>query len=78
MLAIGRRYGRALSIWPVFRRLEGGPTITVAGATVDFEPGTLNLRSNGRFVEATIEVENRGAATINVASLMLQVGGVLH
>ena len=56
--------------------LEGGPTITVAGATLDFEPDTLNLRSNGRFVEATIEVENRGAAAINLASLMLQVDGV--
>ena len=57
-------------------RVNGGRTFTLAGATFEFEPDTLNLRSNGRFVEASIEVENGEAATINAASLLLQVEGV--
>src|SRR5262249_17606770 len=61
---------------PSSERLEGGRTVTVAGATLDFEPDTLNLRSNGRFVEATVEVENRGVPAINPASLTLEVNGV--
>ncbi|HEY0788177.1 MAG TPA: hypothetical protein VGE86_05995, partial [Thermoanaerobaculia bacterium] len=49
-----------------------GTTFTIAGATVDLDPDTLNLWSSGRYVTATIEVENGGAASIDPGTLALR------
>ena len=54
----------------------GGPTFTVAGASMTLEPQALNLRSRGRYVTAFIKVANGGAAEIDTASLSFQVEGV--
>lgn len=48
---------------------------TIAGASMEFDPESLNLRSRGRFVAATIEVENQRAADINAATIALSVDG---
>lgn len=57
-----------------------GPLMTVAGATLNFAPQTLNLRSGGQFVTVTIEEENNNAGQIDASSLLLGVppvaGGV--
>jgi hypothetical protein len=56
---------------------ESGPsgvTFTIAGATADLDPDTLNLGSNGKFVTATIEVENGGADLVDAATPKLRYG----
>jgi hypothetical protein len=48
---------------------------TIAGASMEFGPDLLNLRSGGKWVTARIEVENNRAAEINTSSLRLSVDG---
>ena len=48
---------------------------TIAGASMAFDPGALNLRGRGNFVTATIEAENNRAALIDTSSLTLSVDG---
>jgi len=52
-----------------------GPIWTIAGASMEFDPDTLNLRSRGRYVAVTIEGENNRATEINDATLALTVDG---
>lgn len=52
-----------------------GRVWTIAGASMEFEPGAFNMRSRGRFVTATIEVENNDAELIDPSSVRLSVEG---
>ena len=54
--------------------VDSGPSgieFTLAGASADIDPDVLNLGSNGKSVTAYLEVENGGAAHINLGSLAL-------
>ncbi len=48
---------------------------TIAGASMDVAPETLNLGSGGRFVTVRIEAENERAAAIDLTTLTLSVDG---
>jgi hypothetical protein len=57
--------------------MTGGPSgqiLTIAGATMRLDPQTLNLKSNGKYVTAVIEVANDFAAQIDPATLALEFG----
>jgi hypothetical protein len=59
--------------------LEGGVrgrTFAVAGATMQIEPETLNLRSRGRYISVSIEAANGGSRSIIASSIEVQVEGV--
>lgn len=48
---------------------------TIAGASMEIAPATLNLKSRGRFVTVIIEGENNRAAEIALTGLRLSVDG---
>jgi hypothetical protein len=50
--------------------------LTLSGASMEFDPEKLNLKSSGEVVTVTLEADNGRAVTINVATLTLSVDGV--
>ena len=57
-----------------FESGSSGVTFTIAGATADLDPDTLNLGSKGRFVTAITECQNNLVDAIDTATLLLRYG----
>jgi len=51
---------------------SSGVTFTIAGSSLNLDPDTLNLRSSGNYITATIEGENGSSSAIDVATLALR------
>jgi microsomal dipeptidase-like Zn-dependent dipeptidase len=68
--------GGAILYDPGFTMAEGGSgaTFTIAGASLDLDPDTLNRHGHGRYVRALIEVEDDGALAIDPSTLRLHYG----
>ena len=53
---------------------SSGVIFTIAGSSMNLDPDTLNLRSKGNFITATIEGENNSSSAIDTGTLVLHYG----